>query len=239
MKLRLDGFRPEFLDFQRGIRVGHLEPHERITQILKLSLEERYRETFVTDRWGRGVYWQWICFLPKANRLAKPVSSHVNFGCAKYFIMVDREEARFKAGLQIERGFVKSERYQDCQLCHDWDWNRLVAGLKDGRPIMKQLRRLAGEDFEIQVGSWEQPSRFSPSNFPSAAQLIGVINAMPADLWGGFQLFYPMTAEEVRASTGQDLVEAMLAIFDEVTAVMNECMQIQLTTKDQSAVAQA
>jgi hypothetical protein len=236
MKLRLDGFRPEFLDFQRGIRVGHLEPHERITQILKLSLEEKYHQTFVTDRWGRGVYWQWICFLPKSNRLAKPVSSHVNFGCAKYFIMVDREEARFKAGLQIERGFIKSERYACCQLCEDWDWNRLAAGLKNSGPLLKELRRLAGEDFEIQVGSWDEPSRYSATNFPSSSQLLGVVNAMPPDRWGGFQLFYPMTAEEVRGSTGQDLVESMLAIFEEVTPAMNECMQIQLEIKETSRV---
>jgi hypothetical protein len=35
------GFRPEFLDFPRGIRVGNLEDHERITRILKLALEAR------------------------------------------------------------------------------------------------------------------------------------------------------------------------------------------------------
>lgn len=232
MKLRLDGFRPEFLDFQRGIRVGHLEPHERITQILKLSLEERYRQTFVTDRWGRGVYWQWICFLPKANRVAKPVSSRVNFGCAKYFIMVDREEARFKAGLQVERGFIKSEQYPGCQLCDDWDWNRLVSGVERGGPFFKELRRLAGEDFEIEAGGWDKPSRYRQSDFPSKSQLVKVLNEMPADRWGGFQLFYPMSAEEVKASTGQDLVEAMLAVFEEVTPAMNECMQIQLATAE-------
>jgi len=233
MKLRLDGFRPEFLDFQRGIRVGHLEPHERITQILKLSLEDRHGQTFVTDRWGRGVYWQWICFLPKANRLAKPVSSQVNFGCAKYFIMVDREEERFKAGLQIERGFVRTEQYPDCRLCDDWDWNRLVVGLRDGGPLMKELRRLAGEDFEIQVGSWESPARFSQSDFPSSGRLLGALSSMAPDHWGGFQVFYPMSVEEVRASTGQDLVEAMLAIFEEVTPAMNQCMQIRLKARDQ------
>ena len=27
------GFKPEYLDFARGIRVGNLEPHERITRI--------------------------------------------------------------------------------------------------------------------------------------------------------------------------------------------------------------
>ena len=81
-----EAFRSEWIDFQRGIRVGNLEPHERITQILKFHLEQRYRTPFVTDRWGRGVYWQWICWLPRANREAKPISNKVNFGCAKLFI---------------------------------------------------------------------------------------------------------------------------------------------------------
>ena len=31
------GFRPEFLDFRRGIRVANLEPQERITRIQKLA----------------------------------------------------------------------------------------------------------------------------------------------------------------------------------------------------------
>ena len=67
-----EAFRREWIDFERGIRVGNLEPHERITQILKFHLEQRYQTSFVMDRWGRGVYWQWICWLPRANREAKP-----------------------------------------------------------------------------------------------------------------------------------------------------------------------
>ena len=47
-------FRPEFLDFRRGIRVGNLNDDERITRILKVALEARYRQPFVTERWGRG-----------------------------------------------------------------------------------------------------------------------------------------------------------------------------------------
>jgi hypothetical protein len=35
------GFRPEFLDFERGIHVGNLQDNERITRILKLALEAR------------------------------------------------------------------------------------------------------------------------------------------------------------------------------------------------------
>jgi hypothetical protein len=60
------GFRPEYLDFERGIHVGNLEENQRITRILKLALEARYGQGFVTERWGRGVYWQWIGYLPRA-----------------------------------------------------------------------------------------------------------------------------------------------------------------------------
>jgi hypothetical protein len=226
--MRLDGFRPEYLDFERGIRVGHLEPHERITQILKLSLEERHRQPFVTDRWGRGVYWQWICFLPKANRLAKPLSSGVNFGCAKYFIMIDKDERSFKAGLQVERGFLRSERYPDCQLRPDWDWHRLLDAIRKGHDLMKELSRLMAEDFRLHAGSWENPVGYSRSSFPTARQMLAVLEAIPPEAWGGFQLYYAMAAEEVQGSAGPDLVEAMLAVFEEVTPVMNFCMQIRL-----------
>ena len=37
-----------------------------------------------------------------------------------------------------------------------------------------------------------------------------------------------MPEKEVRGSSGVDLVEAMMAIFEEVTPAMNLCMQIQL-----------
>jgi len=37
-----------------------------------------------------------------------------------------------------------------------------------------------------------------------------------------------MTEDEVRNSSGVDLVESMMAIFEEVVPAMNLCMQIQL-----------
>jgi len=37
-----------------------------------------------------------------------------------------------------------------------------------------------------------------------------------------------MPEKEVRSSSGVDLVESMMAIFDEVTPAMNLCMQIRL-----------
>lgn len=228
--VRLDGFRAEFLDFQRGIRVGRLEPHQRITQILKRSLESRYQQPFVTDRWGRGVYWQWICFLPKANRSIKPVSSHVNFGCSKFFIMIDREEEVFQSGMQVERGFVRAPRgYKSCQLREDWDWQRLIRSLKGKSTLYEGVRRLVmQEGFCVHSGAWETASQYSRSNFPSRNRLLQALKKVPDREWSGFQVYYPMTASEVRHSTGRDLVEAMLAVFEEVRPLMNQCMQIDL-----------
>lgn len=224
------GFRPEFLDFRRGIRVGNLEPHERITRILKLLLESKFQQPFVTDRWGRGVYWQWICFLSKANRQAKPRSHHVNFGCSKLFIMVDRDDQVFKCGLQVERGYLKPPReYRACQLQEDWDWHRLIGSLRPGGLVERELKRLVvREGFHLHAGSWEAPERISRENFQGAAELRRSLERAPANDWSGFQVFYPMAEDEVGASTGLELVESMLAIFDEVLPVMNACMQVRL-----------
>jgi hypothetical protein len=227
-------FRPEYLDFRRGIHVGNLEDNERITRILKLELESRYGQPFVTERWGRGVYWQWIGYLPRANREAMPLSSHVSFGCSKFFISVDTEEKCFKCGMQVERGYVKAPRgYRECQLRSDWDWRRLVGSLQPRSPMERELKRLVlREGFILRGGSWEtEAACFSRNNFPSLQKLRRLLAAAPAAHWAGFQLYYPMSEDEVRASTGLDLVESMLAVFREVTPAMNLCMQIQLTER--------
>lgn len=225
------GFKPEFLDFRRGIRVGNLEDHERITRILKLALEARYAQPFITERWGRGVYWQWIGYLPRANRAAKPLSSHVSFGCAKFFLSVDTDEQLFKCGLQVERGYVKAPRnFPDCRLRADWDWHRLLAALRPGSPMERELKRLVRrEGFMLRAGSWElDPVFFSKDTLPSSSQLRRHLRAAPKTHWAGLQIYYPMREREVKASTGVDLVESMLAVFQEVTPAMNLCMQIQL-----------
>ncbi len=219
------GFRPEFLDFRRGIHVGNLEEDQRITRILKLALESRHGQPFVTERWGRGVYWRWIGFVARANRAAKPLSSHVSFGCAKYFLSVEPEERLFKCGLQVERGYAKAPRgYRDWQLQPDWDWNRLLQGLRPGTPMDRELRRLLGEGFRVWAAGWE----FKKERPAGAARLKRLLQAAPANQWAGFQVYYPMTEDEVRSSTGGDLVDSMLAVFDEVTGVLDMSSDIQL-----------
>jgi hypothetical protein len=224
-------FRPEFIDFKRGIRVGHLEDNERITRLLKIGLEHKHQQSFVTERYGRGMYWQWIGFLSRANRAAKPISSHVSFGCSKYFLTVDTSENIFKCGLQIERGYVKaSPDSSKFELAADWDWHRLVKSLKPGGPLAAELDRLIRDDgFAIFAGSWEsEGAAFSRQNPLDVAKLKKALKSAPAHQWAGFQLYYPMSGREVRESTGIDFIESILAIFDEVTPAMNFSMQVPL-----------
>jgi hypothetical protein len=224
------GFLPEFLDFKRGIRVGNLEDNQRITRILKLAIEDSYREPFVTERYGRGVYWQWIGFLPRANRNAKPISSDVSFGCSKFFLTVDTEERLFKCGFSVERGYKKAPAdFPKIQLQPDWDWFRLLKGLKPSGPMDDELNRLLNrEGFVIDAGGWENRQVLKKGKFPGTAELRKVLEKAPADTWAGFQVYYPMQERDVRNSTGVDLIESMLAVFREVTPAMNLCMQIRL-----------
>ena len=225
-------FRPEFFDFQRGIHVGNLTDDERISRILKLALEARYGQPFVTERWGRGVYWQWIGYLPRANRLAKPISPDVSFGSSKFFLQVDTDERAAKFGLQIERGYEQAPReHRQFELRPDWDWHRLMAALKPGTPLAGELERLVcREGFLLHAGSWGgEPILFSTANYPGPVKLRRALSTAPKDRWAGFQIFYRMTENEVKGATGLDLVESMLAVYGEVVPAMNACMQVELT----------
>jgi len=229
-----EAFRSGWIDFQRGIRVGNIAPHERITQILKFYLEQRYRTPFVTDRWGRGVYWQWICWLPRANREAKPISNKINFGCAKLFISADSGTKVFKSGLQIERGYVQGpEPYPGCLLKDDWDWHRLIQQSAAGTELDKELHRLVEhEGFVVEVGDWEANAVFTKKNFTSARQIRDAAEKYPkGQEWVGFQLYYPMPEREVHECSGYELVKAMCGVFDEVIPAMNCCMQVALVAE--------
>jgi hypothetical protein len=225
-----EAFRPEWIDFERGIRVGNIEPHERITQILKFRLERDWEARFVTDRWGRGVYWQWICWLPRANREAKPVSHDVNFGCAKLYIQADRERRLFQCGLAVERGVVTgSPSYPGIKQKPDWDWHRLMKQCRQGTELDRELRRLvAREGFHASFTGRGMAATLTKKDFASAGQLRELARKAPPDAWAGFDLYYPMTEAEVKASTGYELVQGIMGAFAEVVPAMNLCMQAPL-----------
>jgi hypothetical protein len=141
-------------------------------------------EPFVTERWGRGVYWQWIGYLPRANRAAKPVSAKVSFGCSKLFLTVDTDERTFKCGFQVKRGYVKAPRpYRHCELQPDWDWHRLIKALGPRSRMERELRRLLlREGFVIRAGSWEsEPVYFSKANFPPMPNLRRFLRRAPGN----------------------------------------------------------
>ncbi len=95
-----------------------------------------------------------------------------------------------------------------------------------------EIRRLVGrEGFMLHAGSWETYTQFGKSDLPDTLVLRRLLEEAPGDHWAGFQLYYPMPAAEVQAATGLDLVEAMLAVFSEVTPAMNLCMQIRLVSR--------
>jgi hypothetical protein len=225
-----EAFRPEWIDFDKGIRVGNLEPHERITRILKYRLETEYRMDFVTDRWGRGVYWAWICWLPRADREAKPLSSSTNFGCAKFFISKERTARVFQCGLQVERGYVSgSPMMERARLQKDWDWHRLMKLCAKGTSLDAELGRLVRrEGFTIRVEGDGSSATFTGKGFAHAGQIKDAARKASPGQWAGFQLYYPMAEAEVKSSSGYELVQAVMGAFAEVVPAMNMCMQITL-----------
>ncbi len=227
-------FLPEYLDFNRGIRVGNLQDNQRITRILKLAIEDGYQESFVTERYGRGVYWQWIGFLSRANRAAKPISSNTSFGCSKLFLTIDSRDQLFKCGFSVERGFkMAPPDYEAVELKPDWDWNRLLKQCREGTDFYRELKRLVTrEGFAVDAGSWEDQTTYRKRNLPEPSKLKKVLRDAPGDSWAGFQIYYPMNQKEVYAANGTDLIEAMIAVFREVTPAMNCCMQTKLSFGD-------
>ena len=93
----------------------------------------------------------------------------------------------------------------------------------------RELKRLVfREGFQIEAGGWESRNALNKKSFPTMPQLKKILNDAPAASWAGFQVYYPMPEKEVRSSSGVDLVESMMAVFEEVTPAMNLCMQIRL-----------
>ena len=223
LHLYAGNFDRSFIDFSRGIRVGHLEPNQRITQIVKAVLVARHEADMTCDRWGRGVYWRWICWVPRPNRDAKPVSSGHNFGSAKFFISVDPDEHTFSAGMQIERAPDKpSSDSFGVSLKSDWDWHVMLKALK-GRGLPREIKRLLGEGFLLRMGRFEEPVEYSSGNWNAAACRRAAAKSTLGD-WRMFQLAFHFPEKEVKNMSGSEIVEAVIAIFEEVTVAMNSCM---------------
>ena len=136
----------------------------------------------------------------------------------------------FKCGFSVERGMISPQpEFPQSQLQPDWDWHRMLDGLARGSQLEKELKRLiVHEDFSIDAGNWDNRLTLCKGKFPGVEELRKVLIAAPPDAWTVFQVYYPMSEKDIRASTGVDLVDAMMAIFGETTKAMNLCMQIQI-----------
>lgn len=217
----LSNFEASFIDFKRGIRVGLLDESQRITRLLKALLMTRHGVEMVCDRWGRGVYWQWICWVPKPNREAKPFSSGYNFGSAKFFITVDQDDKEFLAGMQIERAPV-SRSEGDVMLQKDWDWNVMLKALK-ARKLPNAIRGLLKEGFRLRVGPFSSLTEFTKKNW-SAAGCLRSLEKFPRDEWGMFQVSYAISEKELKSMSGPEITEAVMGVFEEVVPAMGLCM---------------
>ena len=219
-------FRTAWIDVDRGIRVGNLEPHERITQIIKSHLETGHGQPFVIDKWGRGAYWKWICWVPRHNREAKPISGGRNWCSAKFYISAFGRSEQFSAGMQVERGpAVGPERFPGCLLQDDWDWHRLVKQLRKGSVLDREMARLIREDaFEAWIGD----ATFNADNYKSAGQLKRALGKVEGREWAGFQLYYPMPEPDVHGMKGPEFIEAVCAVFAELTPAMNCVMEVAI-----------
>ncbi len=222
-------FKTAFLDFERGIRMGGLEPNERITQIVRAALERRHGGRFVIDKWGRGRFWRWIAWTVRENRDAKPLSAGISFASAKLFLSLFPGDERVKAGLQIERAALWTEKgprpADEVYAAADWDFYRFVKGLRKGSPLAKELDRLVRvEGFIVSVGAFSNRTEFRGSKGAPPGGVKRAAKAIPPDAWGGVQAYYPLARKEVTSMTSDEIVEAVLAIFDEVAPLANRVM---------------
>ena len=73
------------------------------------------------------------------------------------------------------------------------------------------MRRLVlREGFTVSVTSSPTPRVLTRESFESAAQVHQAARKAPGDEWAAFDIFYPMPESELRASTGHEIVTAIL-----------------------------
>ena len=190
--------------------------NERITRILKLALEARYGQPFVTERWGRGVYWQWIGYLAPRQSPAKPISSDVSFGCSKF-------SCRWIPGTGREVRAADRARLRESPAPIPRPF-RVAAGLglapaaggaqapeRDGAGT--QAACVVKVSCCMPAVGEEEPVRIFGSELPRRRELREALEGAPGTHWAGFQIFYPMNESEVQNATGLELVESVLAVI--------------------------
>ncbi len=125
--------------------------------------------------------------------------------------------------MQIERAPRRGAAEEgEITLEKDWDWHVLLRELR-GEKLRRILARLLREGFRIRGGAFEALVEYDRRTWDAGLCRRRLQRFAPR-AWGGFQLFWPMTEREVRATSGPELVDAMMAVFDEVAPALDPCL---------------
>ncbi len=224
-------FRTEWIEIGRGIRVGHLRPEERFTRIVKFRLHRRYGRDFLVDRWGRGSIWPTVWFVPRENRRAKSAAGRGHFSCAKFYAAAPPGEEVFRAGFHIESGLRRSPDRPELERKNDWDWHRFLRALRRNDAFDEHLRRLVRRDgFSVSVGFFDRRT-FPADSFEGSRTILRAIRKQDPDGWTGVLIDYGWNAGEIASMNGPELIDAVMAVYDELYDIMNACLQIPIARK--------
>lgn len=221
-------FRAEWVEAGRGIRVGHLRPEERLTQILKFRLREIFGQDFLVDRWGRGSVWSTVWFVPRPNRIAKGYPGAGHFSSAKFYVGTHAGADDVRAGFHIESGLGRSPDHPEYERAPNWDWNRFLAALRGNDALDAELRRLVRRDgFRVSLGFFERDA-LAPETFQGSRTLLRAVRRMDRDAWIGVLVDYGWSDEEIQSTGGPGFVDAVVAVCLELAGVMNAALEIPL-----------
>jgi len=141
------GFKPEYLDCTRGIRVGNLEDHQRITRISKQASR---RATAKTSS-------------PNGGDAASSGSGSAPQPCqSRGQAQVERRKLRvlevlhhgrhrirrFKCGMQWSAATCARRRGTAVPASVRLDWHRLVSAIQPRSVTYRDLQRLLADEFE-------------------------------------------------------------------------------------------
>ncbi|MDP3981306.1 MAG: hypothetical protein Q8Q33_07840, partial [Chlamydiota bacterium] len=189
-------FQPSFIDFKKGIRVGHLDENARLSRILKNALHEIFGEVFLVDRWGRGVYWEYIWFTPQRSWKKKNIKGRGHFESAKFFVGLDSKLKEFRAGIHIESGYTRSVEEPRYQRNDQWDWNRMMKTLKGNTHLHAILKQLINEEqFRLQIGFSEDRSIYDCWDGPK--NILKEIQKRLCENWVVVQFFHAYSKQDL------------------------------------------
>ncbi|XHR26735.1 MAG: hypothetical protein ACFUZC_12330 [Chthoniobacteraceae bacterium] len=84
------------------------------------------------------------------------------------------------------------------------------------------------EGFVAAAASEQARGGLIERSFTDTNELRRALQRCSPERWAGFQLYYPMPERKLRACTGYELVQAIVAVFMQLIPAMNCCMDVLL-----------